>query len=297
MKWAALLTMTVDHLGAVFGWSGWDLIPFAVSQPMRIIGRAAFPLYAFGVAAGWQRTRSRTRYFTNLAACAFFSQLPFTLALYGPNLRMSGGAPLVIGYRAVCAPLAVLLAGAVFWLFRSRAAAGWTLAAAALAGLQLKAGGTWLLAPGDLNVLYTLALAAACLGVWQCWRSWTLPRRAAAAAALAAGLLCFGLPADYGTGLAGVLLVVGLAVLGRSARPGPAQAAYVLAWGAAFYGCYQHNWPMLAGLVLPAALIGLAYRLPHPARPRRGWKRLFYAYYPAHLLVLGLASAAVRTQG
>lgn len=123
LKWFALVTMTIDHVGAVFGWSGLDLIPFAISQPMRIIGRAAFPLYAWGLAAGWRRTRSPGRYFGNLAACAVFSQLPFTLALYGANLHPSGAVPFYFAFRPGYVLLGLGLSAAVGWLARSRAAA------------------------------------------------------------------------------------------------------------------------------------------------------------------------------
>ena len=239
LKWFALVTMTIDHVGAVFGWSGLDLIPFAISQPMRIIGRAAFPLYAWGLAAGWRRTRSPGRYFGNLAACAVFSQLPFTLALYGANLHPSGAVPFYFAFRPGYVLLGLGLSAAVGWLARSRAAAFWTFLAAALAGLHLKAGGFWLWAGEDLNVLYTLALAAACLGLRDSWRGWGFAQRATAATALAAALAFLGLRADYGTGFVGLLLVLGLALLGRAQRPGPAQAVFVLAWGAVFYGFYQ----------------------------------------------------------
>lgn len=314
LKWAALVTMTVDHIGAVFGWSGLNLIPFAVSQPMRIIGRAAFPLYAYSLAVGWQRTRNRGRYLGNLAACAVFSQLPFTLALYGANLHPADTLQAVFRYEPVYALLGLGLAAAIWWLLRSCTAAGWCFLAAALAGLRLKAGGTWLWAGDDLNVLYTLALAAACLGVEGRWRSWKPAQRAVSAAALAAGLVLLGPQADYGTGFVGVLLVVGLALLGRARRAGPAQAAFVLAWGVVFYGFYQQNWPMLAGLLLPAVLLAASdfAQAPHasapmtadgtpsakpPAHPSQplpsarwgaGWKHFFYAWYPAHLFVLGI---------
>ena len=110
-----------------------------------------------------------------------------------------------------------------------------------------------------------------------------------------------GLRADYGTGFVGLLLVLGLALLGRAQRPGPAQAVFVLAWGAVFYGCYQQNWPMLAGLLLPAALIAAQGGMACAGLPARrwnpGWKHFFYAWYPAHLLVLGVLSAWLRPAG
>ena len=29
LKILALLAMTIDHIGLVFGWQGWDLLPFS----------------------------------------------------------------------------------------------------------------------------------------------------------------------------------------------------------------------------------------------------------------------------
>ena len=228
LKWFALVTMTIDHVGAVFGWSGLDLIPFAISQPMRIIGRAAFPLYAWGLAAGWRRTRSPGRYFGNLAACAVFSQLPFTLALYGANLHPSGAVPFYFAFRPGYVLLGLGLSAAVGWLARSRAAAFWTFLAAALAGLQLKAGGFWLWAGEDLNVLYTLALAAACLGLRDSWRGWGFAQRATAATALAAAMAFWGCGPITAPVLSGCCLFWGWPCL--AAHSGPARHRPCLYW-------------------------------------------------------------------
>jgi hypothetical protein len=76
LKWIAIITMTVDHVGAV-------LYPeFTV---LRWIGRLAFPLFAYLLILGMESTRNIRKYFTRLFIFALISQVPFFLAIdYGP---------------------------------------------------------------------------------------------------------------------------------------------------------------------------------------------------------------------
>ena len=71
LKLIATLTMTIDHLG--------HFVPGGTY--MRIIGRLAFPIYAFLLANGFAHTSNRGRYAYRLALFALISQLPFTLML------------------------------------------------------------------------------------------------------------------------------------------------------------------------------------------------------------------------
>ncbi len=72
LKWIAIITMTVDHVGAV-------LYPdFTV---LRIIGRFAFPLFAYLLMLGMESTRNIRNYFLRLFLFSFISQVPFFLAL------------------------------------------------------------------------------------------------------------------------------------------------------------------------------------------------------------------------
>jgi len=76
LKWIAIITMTVDHVGVI-------LYPeFTV---LRFIGRFSFPLFAYLLILGMESTRNIRYYFTRLFIFALISQVPFFLALdYGP---------------------------------------------------------------------------------------------------------------------------------------------------------------------------------------------------------------------
>lgn len=71
MQLLAMLTMLIDHIGIVW---------FPDETVWRIVGRLAFPLYAFALAAGYRLTRSVPRYAARLAVIAALSQLPYQLA-------------------------------------------------------------------------------------------------------------------------------------------------------------------------------------------------------------------------
>lgn len=72
LKWLAIVTMTIDHTGAV-------LYPDYVV--LRIIGRLSFPLFAYLLVLGLESTRNVKNYFTRLFLFALISQIPFYLAL------------------------------------------------------------------------------------------------------------------------------------------------------------------------------------------------------------------------
>ena len=59
--------MAIDHTGALF---------FPQLLIFRIIGRLAFPMFAFFIAEGYTHTRSVKRYLTRLAICAVLFQVP-----------------------------------------------------------------------------------------------------------------------------------------------------------------------------------------------------------------------------
>ena len=72
LKIIALLCMTVDHAGLyLFPQAGW----------MRLVGRLAFPIYAYMIAEGCRHTRSMGRYLGTMAAVAAMCQVVYFVAL------------------------------------------------------------------------------------------------------------------------------------------------------------------------------------------------------------------------
>jgi len=71
LKWIAIITMTIDHVGVVL---------YPEHSFLRIIGRLSFPLFCYLVVLGTKSTRNIRNYFIRLLFFAFFSQIPYSLA-------------------------------------------------------------------------------------------------------------------------------------------------------------------------------------------------------------------------
>lgn len=84
VKWLAILTMVVDHVGAI-------LLPELLV--LRVIGRFAFPAFVglLAVNIGWREVPP-VRYLRPMAALAAISQVPFMLARFdGLNIFVTLG--------------------------------------------------------------------------------------------------------------------------------------------------------------------------------------------------------------
>jgi len=72
--------MLLDHIGAVF--------PAYAPESFRLIGRIAFPIYAYMIAQGCKHTKSINKYLLRLSLFALISEIPFDIAFM--NKRMDG---------------------------------------------------------------------------------------------------------------------------------------------------------------------------------------------------------------
>lgn len=94
LKIIAYVTMLIDHIGAVIienimdnpGIYGIPLDSntlFYINMALRLIGRLAFPIFAFSIYEGFNKTRDIKKYMLRLFIFALISEIPFDLAVSG----------------------------------------------------------------------------------------------------------------------------------------------------------------------------------------------------------------------
>ncbi len=100
LKIIACIVMLIDHTGALL---------FPEILLLRIIGRLAFPIFAFLITEGYSHTSDKKKYLFRLIAFAFLSEAIFDMALFGEWLAF--------GYQNIFFTLSIGLAG--IWMYDS----------------------------------------------------------------------------------------------------------------------------------------------------------------------------------
>lgn len=292
LKLIAVVSMLIDHaayslfLAGVFTGRGYVY--------MRAVGRIAFPIFAYMIVNGFEKTHDVRRYFSRLALFAVISQpvyrLAFTAANYGAQALTGGGITLSLTAANITAPCLAALIAAAYLIFACRGRVDlsllWVCAALVLPYVRLEVFGVTLLG-GKLNVFYTLAIGLALIaaldalrrargGKGELFRALML-----LLAALAAALL-LQKTADYGW--MGLALIAAL-YLARSRRV--YQAGVIVLWCVCEYAVMQSSW-FFALYAMLAAVPVLLYSGRLGARMRG-----FYLVYPVHLGIFYVLSFLV----
>ncbi|MGB9666747.1 MAG: TraX family protein [Candidatus Cryosericum sp.] len=92
LKLVAILTMTIDHVGAI-------LLPHVLW--LRIIGRIAFPIFAYQLAAGYIHTHNLRRYILRLALWGLIAQPVYMIAFGVKPWTLNILATLLLGLLAM----------------------------------------------------------------------------------------------------------------------------------------------------------------------------------------------------
>ena len=109
LKWIAILTMLIDHIGAallelgllpqiadaVLGGNSFDYVMedylfwYRFDDILRAIGRLAFPIFCFLLVEGFLHTKDVKKYALRLGLFALISEIPFDLTFNGKFLESS----------------------------------------------------------------------------------------------------------------------------------------------------------------------------------------------------------------
>lgn len=231
IKIIAMVTMLIDHLGAIV---------FPQYRVMRIIGRIAFPIYAYCIAVGCVYTRNIGKYMQRLVLLALLVQPLYVFVMNHTNFMMTSVPFAEQPFKAVYN----------YYLY------------------------SW----KDPSILLTLTVGVAAI--------WSLRERKLWITLLIL-IVCFMQDNYLDYGVRGVLLMLLMyAFIDRWYVSLPIVAGFMIYWG--MQGGGMELFGVTFGIQMFAVLaLPFIYIPVHTGIKLNKW--LFYAYYPAHLLVVLLA--------
>ncbi len=92
IKLIAIITMFIDHMGYI-------LFPNVLW--LRVIGRIAFPLFAYQIAVGYSYTKSLKKYISRIFGLGVVCQVPYFYAMGGSDAKLNILFTLTIGIACI----------------------------------------------------------------------------------------------------------------------------------------------------------------------------------------------------
>lgn len=110
LKWIAVITMIIDHIGAAIvqllpGIHDATSMTYLTYWILRLVGRLAFPIYCFFIVEGLTYSKNKVKYSLRLLLFCVLSEIPFDLAIHGQLIDWSYQNvfwTLLIGLLAMC---------------------------------------------------------------------------------------------------------------------------------------------------------------------------------------------------
>jgi hypothetical protein len=276
--------MALDHL-AIIGES-WHILSEDTVTQFHGLGRIAFPIFAFLIANGYNKTKNVDKYIFRLSIFSVISQIPYTLATYEVNRMSISATESYDMFRYHDATIFVIAILLLYW-YLSEKTFSITLFSLLIflivPEFSFKLNGIWLSSGGELNVFYTLTVALITIKHIKQIQS-NNPLKSALSIILVIILnIYICTRSDYG--IYGVLLILLMSLANKHLI----KMIIIAVWSFIFYGVIIGN---VCNTIFSIMSIIPLYLYNEKRGPQL--KYIFYWFYPIHLLILGLMNILYR---
>ena len=280
LKLIAIISMTIDHIGAYLFYSGSDIVSPQGINLMRSIGRMALPIFAYFLVVGYFKTRDIKKYISRIHLFAIISQIPFTLAFYYENYYVYESVNFIeYDYKWLLAIIPMIAFYYVLILDRKfDISLVYVSIAWLITPINTSVNGYFLLTGYELNIFYELGLALILFEYFNLLKTRYKNNIFMYIIIVISVILSYyyiGGIANYGYNAIALMIALYL-TKGTKYY----QSFIVFLWG-----YYMYNWNMtnIIFIVLTCILL-----LTYNGKKGSNLKYLFYTFYPIHITILAI---------
>lgn len=280
LKLIAIISMTIDHIGAYLFYSGSDIVSPQGINLMRSIGRMALPIFAYFLVVGYFKTRDIKKYISRIHLFAIISQIPFTLAFYYENYYVYESVNFIeYDYKWLLAIIPMIAFYYVLILDRKfDISLVYVSIAWLITPINTSVNGYFLLTGYELNIFYELGLALILFEYFNLLKTRyknNIFMYIIIAISVILSYYYIGGIANYGYNAIALMIALYL-----TKRTKYYQSFIVFLWG---YYMYSWNMTNIIFIVLTCILL-----LTYNGKKGSNLKYLFYTFYPIHIIILAL---------